>query len=750
MADVSRHTPRVIRFGVFELDLHAGELRKAGVRLRLPAQSIEVLTLLLDRSGDLVTREELHQRLWPTGTFVDFEHGLNAAVNRLREALGDAADRPRFIETVPRRGYRFVAPVDRPQQTVPLDAAPTAEAGRVIVDPGTHTQASGDPPAEPSSAAAPSVSAIADQGGRRFLPAPRAAALAVAAVALGFLTASHIAPRPPAARTSYAFDVMLDGLDVVAAGPALSPDGRSLVYSAEGRLWRRALSEFTSKPLPDTGGAEYVFWAPDSRQIAFVRNRRLWRLPVDAANATPVGDAPAGLSGAGAGVWTVTGDLVVGGSDTVGLWSAPLHGGKARDILPIDKNREIDFHHVAALPAGRGFLLTIHRLKGLDTIAALVSGKRTTVLQLPGEAVHSAVYSPDGYLLFERETTIPGIWAVRFAIDRLATDGAPFLVVPGGSSPTLASDGTLAFVRRWPQRSELVWVDRNGSIEPIGDLHGQLGLGSGPVIALSPDARTLALSIESPVGAELWSYDLSRRTTTRLTTGATRVTSPTWTPDGKRILFGAFGRGRLWNVYSIPATETREPVRVLPQSAVYRWPCTISPDGRWLIYAAEGTERVTDLWIAPLTNPGTAQPLLKTPFRDAYARFSPDGRMIVYVSDESGSDEVYVRAFPINPERLQVSTTGGSMPVWAPDGRAICYRTHTAMMEVAVTQTAAGLVASPPQQLFRIDPDWNLLDPFVLASDGRFLFARAKGRAHVGVLLNWSASATQLESALAR
>jgi cholera toxin transcriptional activator len=88
MADVSRHTPRVIRFGVFELDLHAGELRKAGVRLRLPAQSIEVLTLLLDRSGDLVTREELHQRLWPTGTFVDFEHGLNAAVNRLREAAG--------------------------------------------------------------------------------------------------------------------------------------------------------------------------------------------------------------------------------------------------------------------------------------------------------------------------------------------------------------------------------------------------------------------------------------------------------------------------------------------------------------------------------------------------------------------------------------------------------------------------------------------------------------------------------------
>ena len=596
--------------------------------------------------------------------------------------------------------------------------------------------------ASPSERAAPSKS-----------PVRRRTAITSAAIVLVALTVALIGflrVRTDARLAAYALDVMLDGLEVDAASPALSPDGRSLVYRADGRLWRRALNEFTSKPLPDTAGADYVFWSPDSRQIAFVRDRRLWRLPVDAANATPVGDAPAGLSGAGAGVWTVTGDLVVAGSDTVGLWSAPVHGGNARDILPIDKRTEIDFHHVAALPAGRGFLLGIHRLKGPDTIAALVSGKRTTVLQLPGEAVHSAVYSPGGYLLFERETTIPGIWAVRFAIDRLATDGAPFLVVPGASSPTLASDGTLAFVRRWPGASQLVRVDRKGSLEPIGDLHGQVGGGSEPVMALSPDGRRLALSIDNHAGAELWSYDLSRGTSTRLSAGATRVTSPIWTPDGDRIIFGAFGRGRLWNVHSIPGNETREPVRVLPESAVAKWPCTISTDGRWLIYAAEGTDRVTDLWLAPLINPGTAQPLMKTPFREAYAKFSPDGRLLVYVSDESGRDEVYVRAFPIALERLQVSTNGGSMPVWAPDGRAIFYRTPTAMMEVAVTRTAAGLAASPPHQLFRIDPEWGLLEPFVLASDGRFLFARAKARANVGVLLNWSRLATQLEGALSR
>ena len=103
----------LVRFGVFELDLRLGELRKGGVRLRLQHQAFLVLAALLERPSDLVTRDELRSRLWPADTFVDFDHGLNAVVRRLRETLGDSAVTPRFIETLPRRGYRFVAPVDR-------------------------------------------------------------------------------------------------------------------------------------------------------------------------------------------------------------------------------------------------------------------------------------------------------------------------------------------------------------------------------------------------------------------------------------------------------------------------------------------------------------------------------------------------------------------------------------------------------------------------------------------------------------
>src|SRR5450755_2333037 len=114
---------RTIRFDVFEVDLHAGQLRKHGLRIRLQDQPFAVLALMLERSGEAITREEFRHKLWPSDTFVDFDHGLNNAINRLREALSDSADPPRFIETLPRRGYRFIAHVengDLPAQ-VPIE-----------------------------------------------------------------------------------------------------------------------------------------------------------------------------------------------------------------------------------------------------------------------------------------------------------------------------------------------------------------------------------------------------------------------------------------------------------------------------------------------------------------------------------------------------------------------------------------------------------------------------------------------------
>ncbi|MBZ5685734.1 MAG: winged helix-turn-helix domain-containing protein [Acidobacteriia bacterium] len=120
---VQQNNNRIARFGVFELDLNTGELRKGGVKLRLQGQPVQVLTLLLERAGDVVTREELREKLWASDTFVDFDHSLNTAINKVREALGDSAASPRYVETLARRGYRFIAPVQAPAQVAPAIAS---------------------------------------------------------------------------------------------------------------------------------------------------------------------------------------------------------------------------------------------------------------------------------------------------------------------------------------------------------------------------------------------------------------------------------------------------------------------------------------------------------------------------------------------------------------------------------------------------------------------------------------------------
>ena len=126
---VPQNNSRIARFGVFELDLSAGELRKSGVKLRLQGQPVQVLTFLLERPGEVVTREELREKLWASDTFVDFDHSLNTAINKVREALGDSASSPRYVETLARRGYRFIAPVQSPPQ-IPLSShTPLENAG---------------------------------------------------------------------------------------------------------------------------------------------------------------------------------------------------------------------------------------------------------------------------------------------------------------------------------------------------------------------------------------------------------------------------------------------------------------------------------------------------------------------------------------------------------------------------------------------------------------------------------------------
>src|SRR5579863_10769315 len=201
---------RIVRFAVFEFDIETGELRKHGLRIKLQGQPISVLAILIEHAGETVTRDELQKRLWPVDTYVDFEHSLNAAVKRLRAALGDSADAPRFVETLPRQGYRFIAPLNRPETINP-----------VVTQPDKSQTASDVPPAV---AGNPKPA-----GWRRSLLSAAGAAAVLIAAGLWLQTTESFWQNPIAGAR---FQTVTD-FDGVAQESAVSRDGHFVAFLSD-------------------------------------------------------------------------------------------------------------------------------------------------------------------------------------------------------------------------------------------------------------------------------------------------------------------------------------------------------------------------------------------------------------------------------------------------------------------------------------------------------------------------------------
>lgn len=315
-SDTNQYQPRGYRFGPFEFEIRSGEIRKHGVRLRVRKQPVQVLTILLEHSGEVVLREDIRSALWPDNTVVEFDHGINTAIQRLRDVLGDSADEPRYIETLAGRGYRFIGGA---QPLVP-PAAPMLESAVVA------------PPAP---------------RGRRIGKVAVTAAVVMLAVAAGV---GFLAPREPARNLVFPLGAGRD------ATP--SPDGSAIVYRDERGLVLRRMDSVTETTLYSAATlADRPMWSPDGSQVLIRSLAGLYRIPVP--NGPPVMIWPANYTTRGY-TWGPGGDILLAVHQegiAQGLYLIPS-GSSSPLRLEIPKLTGGLFYEPEFLPEGGRFLFT--------------------------------------------------------------------------------------------------------------------------------------------------------------------------------------------------------------------------------------------------------------------------------------------------------------------------------------------------------------------------------------------------------
>ena len=350
---MTEETPRQrrgLRFGVFEVDLLAGALRKNGLKVRLQDQPFRLLTLLLEKPGEVVTRDDIRERLWPDGTYVDFDRSLSTAASKLREALGDSASSPRFIETLPRRGYRFLASVET------AGGLPVGESAEVKAEAG-------------------SAGGLAPERELRRQPRWAWVAVAIAAVAAAAAVVMHLTPAETEAPTAVLRKFTLDlpgwsHSSGVVAGAVISPNAKHIVYaSAENRklaVWD--LSQGRQRVLEGTDRAFSPFWSPDSGSIGFLSvDGEFKRVSVEGGPVTPLCEVAGLINGA---AWSPDGKSIVFGFRGE-LFEVAVSGGAPRVILPPNQSggtageqaEHLGAPHFLPMEAGHALVLTSGRRK---------------------------------------------------------------------------------------------------------------------------------------------------------------------------------------------------------------------------------------------------------------------------------------------------------------------------------------------------------------------------------------------------
>jgi serine/threonine protein kinase/Tol biopolymer transport system component len=527
-------------------------------------------------------------------------------------------------------------------------------------------------------------------------------------------------------------------------GPAvtLSPDGTHLAYVARQggteQLYLRALDSLEAKPIPNTEGATQPFFSPDGQWVGFFAGGKLNKVSVSGGAALTLANAatPRGAS------WSSQGTIAFSPTSGSALQQVPDAGGVPQPLTRFEKG-DISHRFPEFLPGGKAVLFAggptgINSINSQVAVQLLVTGERRNLIQ--GTGPH---YAPSGHLVYAQGGSL---MAIPFDSKRLTATGAAVPVVEGvlqslssgAAQYSFSATGSLVYVSGDLQsaaQSKLVWVSRNGAEQPAAaPAHVYMAP------RLSPDGRRVGLSILDRE-AQVWLYDLSRETLTRLTFEGNANLNPVWTPDGKQIAFESNKEGPL-NLFWQLADGSGGLERLTTNEYIHA-PLSWSPDGQLLAFIEVNLTTGLDIWVLRLSD-RKAQPFLRTPFNEGAPRFSPDGHWLAYISDESGRYEIYVQPYPGPGGKWQISTDGGMDPVWNPNGKELFYRSGDKMMAVDIV-TQPSFAAGKPRVLFegQYEPAPFPIANYDVSPDGqRFLMLKPSGSAEaaptqINIVLNW-------------
>jgi Tol biopolymer transport system component/predicted Ser/Thr protein kinase len=546
-------------------------------------------------------------------------------------------------------------------------------------------------------------------------------AVAAAGIAVGIIGLLPFRSTPPAP-APFQFAVPIPGGVASNVMLALSPDGRHLAISANEngkfRLWVRSLDDLETRLLPGADGARFPFWSPDSSQIGFFANEKLQTIL--AAGGEPVVITPVHSTILG-GTWARDGVIVF--SQSRQLFKVNDKGGTPELLYKPEKGI---LHDPSPLPDGQHFLY-VHNLEGVN-VGSIDGAPPRRVLP----DISPTVYSPDGYLLFTRQSRLT---AQRFDVRTLTLAGEAVPVTRESVKNDLlatmlsaSTGGAVAYVPQLPE--QLVWVNQSGvQVEKVGSPQRWL------TFRLSSDQTKLAfdLSLAQDAKLEVAVLDMQRGTRDQLTTEGKVAFVPIFSPDGKQVAFTSNRMGR-FNPYITSARDQERLVRDMGLTGGY--PVDWSPDGKNLLWWGDD-----DLWVVPVDG-GKPDNLTRSPrFGEQTGAFSPDGRWIAYVSNESDRDEIYLMPFPADGRRrYPVSSHGGASPAWRHDGAELFYVSEGRLTAVPVTFRGEEVQFGEAQRLFPVN--WiGFSRSYEPSRDGqRFLVTApaTPGSAAVTVLLNWT------------